>query len=61
MTTSLLCRKERNFGGRVVCGRFSWFRIWNYEKVSVSLIRRLTAVPIDGLVGIEVACEILNK
>ena len=33
----------------------------NYENVSVSLIKRRTAVPIDGLVGIEVAWEILNK
>jgi len=32
-----------------------------YEKVKVSLMSRRTAVPIEGLVGIEVACEILNK
>lgn len=38
-----------------------FFSSSNYENVSVSLIKRRTAVPIDGLVGIEVAWEILNK
>ena len=33
----------------------------NQDKVRVSRINLLTAVPIDGLVGIEVAWEILNK
>jgi len=37
------------------------FPEFSYENVNVSLIKRRTAVPIDGLVGIEVAWEILNK
>lgn len=43
---------------------FSFFFVFPfpvYENVRVSLIKRRTAVPIDGLVGIEVACDILNK
>jgi len=48
-------------GGRNIRFRLTKFSFPVYENVRVSLINRRTAVPIDGLVGIEVACDILNK